>query len=255
MRWSVTISILLALVGFGLLIYSASLPVYTDPEAPARLSQELAEVPREARFKEWYSRLSTYETPHKKFSDYGRGLIAAAAGLITASGFLVLYARRAWLRSILGVFGVWLGAWAARIPLSMWYYGVRQKRFDYPVWGDSIAIPVFQESFAWLLGAGVSSILLGLLLLRHPLPAHLQLVRPISIVGWVRTIILILWVAVLLLCAFSGIPDGDEGMTFSCLVASAVLIVFLSASETKSVPKSAAEAKTAEPNEDDTASI
>lgn len=254
MRWPVTIAVLLALVGCGLLIYSASLPVYTDSKAPSRLTLELAKAPRETRFKEWYTRLRTYETPHKKVSDWGRGLIAAAAGLATASGFLVLYGQQAWMRSLSGIFGLWLGAWAIRIPLSMWYYAIRQMRFDYPGWADSIAIPIFQESLAWILGAGISSIVLRLLLIRHPLPARIQLVRPHSIFGWVRAIILLLWLAILLFFVFEGIFDGNEGMTFSGLVAAAILIVFFSAPETRPVPERASEAQSAEPNEDRIAS-
>jgi len=172
MRWLISISIVLILAGASLVIYATTLPVYTDAAAPERLSNELEAKPRETRFKEWYSRLRTYETPHKKLSDFGRGLCAAGAGLLLASGVWVLYHRSPRMRTTWAVLILWLALWAMRIPFSMWYHGVRQQRFDYPVWGDSIAIPVFSESLTWIVGALISSFVLALLLIRHAPRSH-----------------------------------------------------------------------------------
>jgi len=67
--------------GVALVIASLSMPVYTDPEAPSRISMALSEAPREVRFKEWYLQLKAFETPHKSISDLGRGVIASGIGL------------------------------------------------------------------------------------------------------------------------------------------------------------------------------
>jgi hypothetical protein len=225
------VTFLMAVAGFGLLIYSAPLPVFTHPEAARHLANALEDLPREDRFKEWDSRLPAYKTSDVRFADRARGMLATTAGLLTAFVFFDFYLRWAWVRSAWAVFGLWLGAWAIRLPLTVWYYELRQRRSEYPWWGDTIIIPILNEWILWFLGAVVSSILLGLLLIRHPLPARLHLVRPQSVFGWVRAIILVLWIALLSFCVFEGISDGDEGLTFSCLAGSAVLLVFLSAPE------------------------
>lgn len=238
MRWLISTLIVLILAGVGLVIYATSLPVYTDAAAPERLSSELEAQPRETRFKEWYSRLRTYETPHKKLSDFGRGLCAAGVGLLLASGVWILYHRFPRMRTTWAVFLLWLALWATRIPFSMWYHGVRQRRFDYPVWGDSIAIPVFSESLTWIAGALISSLVLAVLLIRHPLPTRIRVFRPSSAYSWTRAAFLACWIAILGLCVASGIPDGDEGMVLTAVIASVILLAFLSAREVRSTDKS-----------------
>ncbi|MEO6052386.1 MAG: hypothetical protein ABIP97_00080, partial [Chthoniobacterales bacterium] len=67
-----TILALIAIgTGAGLIGFSLCIPVYTDAEAPFRLSQELQSLPRELRFKEWDKQLPRYETAHKKLFDWG----------------------------------------------------------------------------------------------------------------------------------------------------------------------------------------
>jgi len=237
MRLPISISIVLMLAGVSLVIYATTLPVYTDVTAPERLSSELEAKPRETRFKQWYSQLRSYETPHKKLSDFGRGLCAAGVGLLLATGVWVLYHRFPWMRNIWAMFLLWLTLWTARIPLSMWYYRVRQQRFDYPVWGDSIAIPVFSESLTWIVGALVSSLVRGLLIIRRPIRARIRIIRPSSAYGWIRAAFLACWIVVLGLCIASGIPDGDEGMVLASIIASVVLLAFLSAQQVASNQK------------------
>src|SRR5262245_27463720 len=93
MRWPIVTSAVSVVDGIGLIGYAMTLPFYADPSAPLRLSDELKDAPRETRFKEWHSRLRTFETPRKKLSDWGRGLLAAGAGLLFATGAWSLFQR------------------------------------------------------------------------------------------------------------------------------------------------------------------
>ena len=238
MRWFVSVLVLIGLTGVGLVVYSISLPVYTDPSAPGRLSEELGDMPREQRFDEWYARLATYETAHKKLSDFGRGLIAATAGLAVAVGLISLYQKRIWMRRLSVIVCVWVGLWLLRIPFTTWYYYVRQNRFDYPTWGDSVGIPMIQESFSWMVGSIISSVLLRLLLGGRPLPTRVHFILPQSPSSWLRAVLLTFWLFSLIFFAVVGVVDGNEGAVFCCLVASAILVLFLSDLERKSVYKS-----------------
>lgn len=231
MRWFIGAAFLLLVAGVGCILHAQSYPIYSDPDAPGRISEELSSLPRDTRFKEWYSRLRAVETPHKRLSDLGRGLCAAGVGLLSASAFWRLYHRWARMRGWGVILTVWCALWLIRIPLTLWYYGLRQQRFDYPVWGDSIGAPVFSESFAWLIAAVVTSIVLHLLLIRRTLPSVIHFARPSSPYGWFRAIVIGCWLAVLGICVFSGVPDGDEGVVLSSIMASVILLAILSAPE------------------------
>lgn len=236
-RRIILLSLTLIVIGLIMGGYATTIPVYTDPKAPERLSVELEQKPREVRFGEWYAQLRAYETPHKRLSDTGRGLVAAGAGLLLAGGFWRLYHLRSGMRTAGTVLSLWLALWAIRIPLSFWYYEIRQERFDYPVWGDSIAIPIGSECVAWIAGAVVSTLVLGALLFRHPLPIRIRLVRPGTAWSWGRTIFLWAWLALLGVCIAEGLTGGDEGMILPPLVAAVILLAFLSAPEVRFIKK------------------
>lgn len=60
---------ILLLAGLLLVGYACTLPVYTDPKAPFRISQALQDFPANTKFSEWYRQLRAYETPHKRLFD------------------------------------------------------------------------------------------------------------------------------------------------------------------------------------------
>lgn len=228
--WLIVVAFLIALIGVALVAHANTLPIYTDPEALGRVSQELAELDREDRFDQWYIQLATYETRHKTLADLGRGLIAGGVGFITAIGLISVYNQFVWFRTLPMLLFAWVALWLVRIPLSFWYYQYRQQRGDYPSWGDTIIIPIFSELISWILGAVFSSVILLFLLSNHTLPTRLfHYPRPNSFWGWARTAIISLWLMLNLLCIYEGIQHGDEGMTFSCLVATAILAIILAA--------------------------
>ena len=229
MRWAILIAIALILAGAGILAYALRMPAFTDMTAPGRLTQELDSTPQDIRVHEWLSRMRTYETPEKRLSDLGRGLCAAGTGLLLASWLWRVYHRYPWMRRTRSVLVLWLALWGLRFPLSMWYYGLRSYRLDYPPWADSIGIPVFSEWLAWIVGALASSVALVSLLPDHPLPTSIRWVRPTSRPGWIRISFLGCWIAALGACVAFGIPGGDEGEVVTCIIAAVVLLAFAAA--------------------------
>ena len=246
MRWFLLAAILITIAGVGCLVHAHSFPVYLHPRDPGRLSRELApshsrvakRISRETQFNEWYSRLALMETPHKRWADLGRGLCAAGVGLLGAIFVWKAYHGAPWMRSEGAIYALWMGLWLVQIPLIAWYYQLRQARFDFPVWGDDVAIPILSRSIACILGGFLSSFILGLFLHRRKLPSFVRIVRPMSAVDWVRAVFLALWIVVLAARVFSGIPDGQMGPVFVCTIASVVLLIVLSAPEIPAAPES-----------------
>ncbi len=206
-----------------------SLPVYTDQEAPATLSRTLEDLPRDQRFKKWYQELPKFETAHKRLTDQGRGLMALGIGISCGALFLQLLQNAGENRGGLLIGVYWTLLWAVKFPLTVWYYTVRQTRFDYPVWGDSIPIGIFQDWIVWVLGFAVFTILLHVLMKRHKFPPAISLCSPQGPWGWTRTIVLWLWILLLLACILPAVRDGDEGMVLSCTGAVPVILLALSA--------------------------
>ena len=237
MRWSISASLVLILAGASLLIYSTRWPIYTDQNAPERLSIQLNPKGNlkagesDARYKEWFSKLRTYETPRKRLSDLGRGVCASGFGLLIASGVWVIYHRSAWMRTTKAIFILWLILWAVRFPLTIWYYGLREQRFDYPIWADSIAIAIFKDWVAWAIGVAITSLVLAVLLKGYKFSDRIHLLRPKSVLGWFRATLLVLWIASLAGSLIYDLPDGDEGAVLTSIIASVVLLAFLSADE------------------------
>jgi hypothetical protein len=220
---------LLVLLGGALVLYATRFPTYTDPNAPSRLSLELESLPQDTAFAEWHRRLATYETPRKRLSDLGRGVAAAGAGLLCAAALWAIYHRFGWLRTTRGMLAVWVGLWLMRLPLIVWYYGLRMHRFDFPTWGDAIIISIFEEWCYVIVGAVVASGVLAALLFRRRLPDRIRLAAPRSTVDWVRAVVVGVWLVALAELVRVGVPDGDEGMVFACIAASVPVLAFGSA--------------------------
>ncbi len=230
MKWLVLLALLSVIAGVCLVAYANTLPLYTDWEARDQLSSNLRDLDRDTRFKEWYLQLSALETPHKKWADLGRGLAAAGLGLMALLALIAGYNRHAWIRKAGTLFLLWFALWLVRIPLTYWFYQYRSLRGDYPSWGDTIIIPIASEVMSWVMGAFVFSFILMFLLSQHALPERLfHFPKPRSLWGWTRAVIISLWLMLNALLIYEGIPYGDEGTVFSCLVASAILAIILAA--------------------------
>lgn len=207
----------------ALFVRAQTIPVYTDPDAPARLSEELMLYePREERFPQWYARLKQYETPQKRLSDAGRCLMGVATGLWLS--------RMIWgkIRSQSGLLAAWMGLWLLRMPFSWWYYRLRENRFDFPMWGRSRSFSMWVECLI-LPVAGVVTLLILLPFLRsRQIPERFVLRKPAGAWDWTRAAFLWLWIIGLTWIVGEGVYHGDEGTVITGIGAVAVLLRILS---------------------------
>lgn len=233
MNWLTVLAIMITIGGGALVAYAHTLPVYTNPNAPDMLATELRHLEMEKRVRKWFDQLASFETSHKLIADLGRGLVAGGIGLTVAVGLIQSYNRIPSMRTIRVLLYIWVAIWAARIPLSIWYWGVRQYRMDYPDWADTIAIPIFSEIISWVIGAVISTFILLRLLKNYSLPQRFIICRPQSVRGWIRFSFISLWLVYNALSAYIGVRYGNEGEAFSCLVANSILLIMLAAIETQ----------------------
>lgn len=219
----------LAALGILLWIVGVCFPVYSEPGIAQRLSHELQSLPSSSQSREWYRQMKNYETPHKRLTDLGRGMMALGAGVLVAHYVGAFYLRhQGWKR--IGYFSVvWLGLWAIKIPFSSWYYKVRLWRWDFPIWDDVTTINVMSESMVWIAGALVSLPIVFAFLFRHEFASNLRPRRPSGWLRWARALALWLWLALLIVIVGASVWDGDEGMIISCVGAMPLLLAMLSA--------------------------
>ncbi|RYD20107.1 MAG: hypothetical protein EOP88_16370 [Verrucomicrobiaceae bacterium] len=237
LRWlHVLVAVVSLFAGAVLLERSKVYPVYTDPEAPSRLSSELQELPRDQRFSEWSKRLATFETPHKRLRDLGYGLLALGGGILLAGVIARNHSRlSARMRPVFFLIA-WLLLWALPVPASFWYYTVRQARFDYPSWGDTIIIPMYTGAFACGFGCVVLGIVVLVLMIRHEFRASFRPRRPEGFVGWARAAFIVLWILLILQSVWYGVPDGDVGRVISGLGFVPLMLAVLCAVPCRKLP-------------------
>lgn len=216
-------------LGTILLCLGSSQPVYTDPDAPARLSLELADLPREQRFSQWHSELHRYETNHKRFTDLGRGFIALGIGVALANAVTSLY-RHFEGRSRTVFFAIaWIALWALKIPFLTRYYTLRLERFDFPTWGDSIAIPISTETVFSVVCCVLTGGLAAVLMIHRSFDSDLILTRPTGTTQGIRAALMALWFTLLFICAASGVWYGNEGSVITCVAAYPLLLAITTA--------------------------
>jgi len=238
MKWLILISALCVATGVGLAAYAMTMPYYTSEAAYDRIQNETwnkidaskDRVPDlNPLYKEFYSRKNAIETPHKKLSDLGRGLCAAGLGGLMAIGVGYSYQRWAWMRTFKTLRRIWILLWVIQVPLAIWYYLLRAIRGDYPGWADSIMIPIVSSTISYIIGATLSLILLFRLVKQRRFPDKISFDQPKTKIEWVRLVIFVLWFVILGTFVVNGIADGNEGDAFTCMVASGILLICLSA--------------------------
>ncbi|MCL1910168.1 MAG: hypothetical protein FWG05_04450 [Kiritimatiellaeota bacterium] len=140
------LALLFALGITAALVGSLRYDWYTVPkEKLFNLSNRLHDFPREERFEQWYVERTKLETPRKFMVDCGTGfatLSVVLALLFATTRFPLRKAgtpRRKWMFILIYIMSV-----VIQTPLSCFFHDTRLRRFEYPVWGDSILIPIFQ---------------------------------------------------------------------------------------------------------------
>ncbi len=217
------------IAGVGIYASSFRYSWYTvSKQELGALSQRLYDKPRAERWREWYDQTEALETPRKTLHDLGVGVSALALALAVlhfSFGFPLKQSRtpkKKWT-----FIAVYLLALAAQVPASVYYLSHRQSRFEYPSWGDSIIIGLFQTVFGCVVFAVIGSLLFLALLWKATLPANLFVwsrSRPVA-----STIITVIFGTLAALCV-TVIPDPvQDGSVGGVIMTTVMLYLFMSA--------------------------
>jgi hypothetical protein len=163
------------LAGAAMLAVSFRYPWYraSRPEL-LEISAALADKPRDVRFREWHEETKRRETPRKTLHDVGVGLMSLAVVLGLLYGFTGFPSPHTTApKSKWRFIALYLGALAVQVPAAFYYYAQRQDRFEYPPWGDSIIIGIFQTVLACAFLAVAGTVLWLPFLWRSKFPARL----------------------------------------------------------------------------------
>jgi hypothetical protein len=137
--------------GLGVLLYSLTLPYYTDQQKAEELLTDAYAADKE----DYYTKEAELRTNKVKLMDFGAGLTIASG---TVFLFLLIFKIKnpSDLKNVktmnkIMVFVCSNLIWLLLIPGTYWYYTFRGGRGDYPPFADSIAIPLATEIPFYLL--------------------------------------------------------------------------------------------------------
>lgn len=171
-RW---VFLYLLIIGVAMASYSSFLPRYVDAEKKERLELDCfdGKITKDV----YYAEVEELTTPKNKLMDLGSGLAVFSAMMLaflfvsrttTWSGFLELSTKRKPFYYITSNLALLL-----LIPGSFWYYSYRGARGDYPMFADSIGIPIFSEVLVVFLLLIPMNLFLYLVLSQSKMPAQL----------------------------------------------------------------------------------
>ena len=169
-----TITLIIFIIGVGLLSYSFTIPYYKDQEAANVLLDDYYD---NMDRKEYYIQESELRTNKIVYMDLGAGLL-----LVSIASFLFLWRGRfeefSDFKSLktMNRFMVFISSNIALlfiIPGTFWYYTFRGMRGDYPPFADSIGISIYSQTSFILFSFIPLNILLLLTTIRTNLPTNI----------------------------------------------------------------------------------
>jgi len=156
--------ILILAAGIALTVYSEKLPYYSNLLLKEKVEEEtndkiLSDPNRkdiEKAEENYYQSVEKLKTQKANYFDLGSGIVVASIVIIA---FLLKFRirRLADLKNLKSVNKSWLylisiPVWLLLIPGAYWYYTLRAERGDYPMFADSIAIPIFYSFIVVAIG-------------------------------------------------------------------------------------------------------
>ena len=204
---------ILLIIGIVMLSYSCFLPRYEDPEKKEQLELDCMEgrIDRDT----YYEEVGQLTTSKNRWMDFGSGLSVFSVVMLaflfasrttTWSDFQKLSTKKQPFYYIASNLALLL-----LIPGSFCYYSYRGARGDYPMFADSIGIPLFNEALTIFILLIPLNLFLLLVLTRSYMPAQL--------LYWPKqhTTRSVVWEAVFGLCLLldivflaTSIYDGDH---------------------------------------------
>lgn len=166
---------LLLAIGVVMVSYSCFIPRYENAEKKEQLERDCMEgrIDRDT----YYEEVGKLTTSKNEWMDLGSGLAVFsivmltflfASGTTTWGDFLTLSTKKKPFYCIAANLALLL-----LIPGAFWYYSFRGARGDYPMFADSIGIPVYSETVTMLVLLIPLNLFLLLTLTRSKMPAQL----------------------------------------------------------------------------------
>ena len=223
----ILLSCIFIAVGVSVFMVGFSRPVYSIQDAPRIVEERLEGLPYEYRRSRYGADLAIYDTGHRKYTDWGRGLISVGIGFLLSLRLthLMRCADEAGRVGLLRRYFRML--WEIKIPLLIWYYFLRLVRRDYPSYADSVMPLIIIAVFMTFIGYVLFSQAMNSALKNHTLPGDVsirEIVRKISL----RHFLVLLWGVFLLYRISSGIVAGDESAIISNVATIPILLLLLS---------------------------
>jgi len=156
--------ILILAAGIGLTVHSFYLPYYTNLAAKERLEEDTNDKilsysnssEAEKAENNYYQAIEKLKTNKTTYFDAGTGIIVASTIVLA---FLLLFRIRRIsdfnsIRSFnkTKAYLISIPLWLLMLPGTYWYYSFRAERGDYPMFADSIAIPIVGGFLAIFIG-------------------------------------------------------------------------------------------------------
>lgn len=165
----------LLIIGVVIASYSFFLPRYVDVEKKESLESDCfdGKITKDV----YYAEVAKLTTPKNKLMDLGSGLAVFSAMILaflfasktaTWSDFMKLSTKKKPFYYIASNIALLL-----LIPGSFWYYSYRGARGDYPMFADSIGIPIYSEVLIVFIMLIPMNLFLLLALMRSQFPAQL----------------------------------------------------------------------------------
>ncbi len=204
--------ILLCLIGLGCLMYSFTLPYYTDPKA---VSDTITEINQDKDL--YYKAVKQFKTDKLAIMDFGSWLTIFSFTVLIFMVLMHIKNLSDWKKlyscSKKTLFITVNIAGLMMIPGTIWYYWFRLTRWDYLPFADSIGIPIGSGILMALVLIVLSNLFILLLTWRSHLPVKL-FIRAKHYGIW--TILLELFFGLCFILNFllilASIVDGDHFM-------------------------------------------
>lgn len=211
--------------GLGLLIYSLTLPYYSNQQKADELMTGAYSLDKD----EYYKVEGALRTNKIKLMDFGAGLAVASA---TVLGFLLIFKvkQRSDLIELKTMNKIMVLVssnliWLLLIPGTYWYYTFRAGRGDYPPFADSIGIPLMTEIPFFLVAMIPLNLFLIVIIYRAKLPTTLFIFsdkRELPII--LTELFFGFWLVLTVFVLLSFIYDGDHVSIFVTIFFTYILL-------------------------------
>jgi hypothetical protein len=220
LRIFVKILLILGVVFFTISLF---LTYYNDPDAENILRNYYSD-----RI-EYYKKESELSTYKLKFMDLGLGIVIASSIIllffITTNTKTLSDLNKLQTLNKVRIFILSNLIWLLHIPSTYWYYHFRAARGDYPIFADSIGIPIMLQLPAFYYALIPLNAFLLFTMFKSKLPTILFVkAKKYSTIVVLWELFFSFWLLLNILCLLILVTDGDHFSIGICLFFTFILL-------------------------------